>query len=298
MREPGQHGRMLDQQGEIGAPPADRLEQPEETLEHGLGARVLAPLDRGHLEEPGNEVVDALLRQGRQRNVAVAGAQPSEVGDETCRVVEARLSERIASNSASASPRQTAASAGRSGARDGSALSLPVVVLLPALSAARGVVAEGGVKLRANCLPMGGERRLEIGGLRVTAGLRERGELGAVVRDSLRLPIVAILQPVLDVAEEHVGGAQHPHGRLGQKTARGDRIEGRLRAARAKRRLAAAANELQRLHDEFDFADAAGAELDVERVIAALAPARGSGDGCRAGPRRRRNRGICETRTA
>ncbi len=38
-----------------------------------------------------------------------------------------------------------------------------------------------------------------------------------------------------------------------------------------QRRLAAAADDLQRLHDELDLADAAGAELDVRPVVAPLA---------------------------
>ena len=50
--------------------------------------------------------------------------------------------------------------------------------------------------------------------------------------------------------------------------------------------------------DEFDFADAAFAELDVGQRSRGAHPARGSGDGRRAGPRRRRSRGTCDTRTA
>ena len=49
------------------------------------------------------------------------------------------------------------------------------------------------------------------------------------------------------------------------------RRQRRQGAAQAQRGLAAAAHELQCLHDELDFADAAGAELDV--ALVAFAPA-------------------------
>ena len=88
----------------------------------------------------------------------------------------------------------------------------------------------------------------------------------------LRLLVVAILQPVLDVAQERgTRRAAHATADARQQSPRRDRVERGQRAADAKRRLASAAHDLQRLHDELDLADAAFAELDVARVVAARA---------------------------
>ena len=53
-----------------------------------------------------------------------------------------------------------------------------------------------------------------------------------------------------------------------QQAALAQRGEGGQRPACAQRRLAPAAHELQRLHDEFDFANAARTELDVVGMVA------------------------------
>src|SRR5450631_4172717 len=87
----------------------------------------------------------------------------------------------------------------------------------------------------------------------------------------MRLGIVAILQSVLDVAQEGVGIAKLGHRGRRQQSARRQRRQRGKRPARAQRGLAPAAYQLQGLDDEFYFADATGTELDVGRVI--LAPA-------------------------
>ena len=100
---------------------------------------------------------------------------------------------------------------------------------------------------------------------------RERLALGGFFRQRLRLLVVAILQAVLEPAQEKVRGMEPAGRRFGQQTPARDCRQRRQRAAHAQRRLAAAAHQLQRLHDELDLADAAGAELDVGRIVAALA---------------------------
>ena len=103
------------------------------------------------------------------------------------------------------------------------------------------------------------------------AGARQRGSRFAIWRQFVRLGVVAILQPVLEVAEEGIGIAKLGHRGRRQQSARRQRSQRRQRPARAQRRLAPASYQLQGLDDEFDLAYAAGSELDVGRVV--LAPA-------------------------
>ena len=90
-------------------------------------------------------------------------------------------------------------------------------------------------------------------------------------RQRLRLVVVAILQPVLQIAQEDIRGPQSGGGGFGQQAAGAERGERRERAALAQVRLAPAADELQGLHRELDLADAARPQLDVRLVVAALA---------------------------
>ena len=116
---------------------------------------------------------------------------------------------------------------------------------------------------------MGVQQPRESAEIRLSGSPRQRQALVAVDWDALRLPVVAILQPVLDAAQENIRIAQRRHRSVRQKPARGDRIERRLCAAHAEPGLAPAADDLQRLHDELDFPDAAGAELHVGGEVAA-----------------------------
>ena len=94
----------------------------------------------------------------------------------------------------------------------------------------------------------------------------EPAALQGIVRQLVRLRVVAVLQPVLDVAQEDVGIAQRPTTTRRQELALAERRERGQRAAHAQVGLAAAAHDLQRLHDELDLANAAVAELDVGRA--------------------------------
>ena len=76
---------------------------------------------------------------------------------------------------------------------------------------------------------------------------------------------------MLDVAQEDIGIAKLGHRGRRQQSARRQCRQRRKCPARAQRGLAPAAHQLQGLGDEFDFADATGAELDVGRVIPAPA---------------------------
>ena len=92
--------------------------------------------------------------------------------------------------------------------------------------------------------------------------------LGA--RQAVHLLIGAHLQPVLQPAQEHVGRIQLGH-RVGRQQLAPDQQRQRL-AQRAVLQppVLAAADQLERLHDELDLADAAVTELDVVGELAAL----------------------------
>src|SRR5207237_3874132 len=89
---------------------------------------------------------------------------------------------------------------------------------------------------------------------------------GPVLRELLRLPIVAVLQAMLDLAQKAICGQQSIARAPRQQTAFGERGERILGAARTKLGLFSASYDLQRLRDEFDFTNAAASELDVVRV--------------------------------
>ena len=126
-------------------------------------------------------------------------------------------------------------------------------------------------ELRRDRRAMRGQRALEVVAARATHRERERVAFRGLRRQCLRLPVVAILQPVLDVAQVDIGVAQRGDGRAGEQAAIGDGGQRGQRAARTQFGLAPAADDLQGLHDELDLANAARPELDVRRVVVALA---------------------------
>ena len=105
-----------------------------------------------------------------------------------------------------------------------------------------------------------GAELLEAG---IAAEFGEAREFGCIERQALRLFVGDHLQTMFDAAEKFIGLRQfrnrlRAHPAVGVQF--GEHVE-RARAAHA--RPAAAENELLRLDEEFDFANAAAAELDV-----------------------------------
>ena len=84
----------------------------------------------------------------------------------------------------------------------------------------------------------------------------------------MRLRIVQVLQPVLEAAQEHVALGELARGLLRQRAALGEPRERFQRRPDREHRLAPAAHQLHRLHDELDLADSARPELDVLRQLA------------------------------
>ena len=127
------------------------------------------------------------------------------------------------------------------------------------------------------------EHRLEMARYRLPMRiqLREEGLPGietrhlrdprAVLRiggQLVRLCIVEILQAVLDIAQEDIGGGKFFGRAAGQQIFLRKLLQHFKRRPHRQRRIAAAANQLQRLGDEFDLADAARPELDVPGELA------------------------------
>src|SRR5438046_7776913 len=133
----------------------------------------------------------------------------------------------------------------------------------------------GGTRLTEHHRKLGGdvpamkrERSREARQVRKAERLGEERTLGTVLGQLLRLPIVAILQAMLDVAQKAVRVQQSIARAPRQQTALGERGERILCAADTKLGLLSTPYDLQRLGDEFDFTNTAASELDVVRVAA------------------------------
>ena len=79
----------------------------------------------------------------------------------------------------------------------------------------------------------------------------------------MRLRVAQHLQAVFELAQEAVGVDQRGAVAAGRCPRLAQRMQRGQQAALAQRRFASAADQLQRLREEFDFADAAGPALDV-----------------------------------
>ena len=102
--------------------------------------------------------------------------------------------------------------------------------------------------------------RLDV---RVAAEQGEAREPRRIVRDLVRLLVGHHLQPMLDAAQEDVGFAEITRDLTLDPTPRGEPAQRLQRLRHAQVRLAPAGDQLLRLHEELDLADAAAAELDV-----------------------------------
>ena len=251
--QPGNQRRMLDDEREIGAAARDGLEQREQAHEGRLRPAA-ARARRGGGEHARHQLVEPLLRLRGQRGVPRPGARPGERAEQRGRVVEARALE----------PGDVLV---------GDVGGVPHAAPL-GVGAGIGVrirCTEHGLELPAGLEAVLVERRAEVRRRPEPRRARECVELARVVGQRLRLLVVAVLQPVLGVAQEHVGGVERRGGGLRKVAARGERRERRARVADAQPRLAPPSHDLQRLDDELDLADPAGAQL---HVVARVAPRR------------------------
>ena len=103
----------------------------------------------------------------------------------------------------------------------------------------------------------------EPGRVREPHGGRQTGEAGRVGRQPVGLLVAHLLQPVLDPAQEHVGGVQLGLDRGGDAAGRDQGCEHLADGASLKLGGDAGADQLEHLAEELDLPDPARAELDV-----------------------------------
>jgi hypothetical protein len=115
--------------------------------------------------------------------------------------------------------------------------------------------------------------RIELGPQGVPAGVAQcDGDAPAILiafRQRVRLRVGKHLQPVLDAPQEAIGIRQREAGVRADVAGIDQGLQRRQQAALAQVRLAPATDQLQRLRQEFDFADAARTALDVVGQLAA-----------------------------
>ena len=103
----------------------------------------------------------------------------------------------------------------------------------------------------------------EAGGVGVAHEPGEAFHLVALLGQQVGLPVGHHLQPVLDAAQEAVGGAELAPGAARQVAGAGEQAQCVQGTRRAQRRVAAAPDQLQGLRHELDLANTTLAELDV-----------------------------------
>ena len=116
---------------------------------------------------------------------------------------------------------------------------------------------------RAHPLQMEQQRGGEAGGVRIAHEDGEPLQLRRPLRQRVRLPVGDHLQPVLDGAQEPVGGGQLGRGAARDMPGAGQQAQRAERRGAAQGRIAAAPHQLQRLGEEFDLANPPLAQLDV-----------------------------------
>ena len=99
--------------------------------------------------------------------------------------------------------------------------------------------------------------------VRVAAEQGEAREPRRIVGNLVRLLVGHHLQPVLDAAQKDIGFAEIARDLTFDPPPRGEPAQRLQRLRHAQVRLAPTGDQLLRLHEELDLADAAAAELDV-----------------------------------
>ena len=165
---------------------------------------------------------------------------------------------------------------------------------------------------RGDLLPRLRQRAREGGAVGEAEPAAEERRAVGVGGQRVGLAPVGELEPMLDAAQEDVGVGEGAMLALGDDAGGAQAVERAEGAALAQPAVAPAVDELQRLREELDLADAAGAELDVaarsrrrarsarmraiepmhrlDGVGAATCAARRRARGARAPPRRARDR--------
>ena len=124
-------------------------------------------------------------------------------------------------------------------------------------------------KMPAYVCPLRVERKFEADPVRATHRVRQSQPCFVATRQRMGLQVLRVLQPMLDTAQEIIGRREIGNHLGRQQTGSTQQSQRLHRGAQAQAGVAPGADELLRLRDKLDFADAAGAELDVVRQFAA-----------------------------
>ena len=119
------------------------------------------------------------------------------------------------------------------------------------------------VEFAAHALAMHLQSRVQRCPVGFAQSLRQPRPRRRIVRQLLGLRVAQHLQPVFEQAQKTIRRDQSVAGVVGEMARIAQRAQRRLQAPFAQRGFAAAADQLQRLRQEFDLADPARAALDV-----------------------------------
>ncbi len=242
--------RLFGEQREVGGAAGDGLEEFQGAGDRGLRMRGRG----GRLQHARQQQVEALAALRGQLLVAAAGAEALQPVEQRCRLGKAaRLEDRAARGGvAGAQPHRPEVV---TGGRDAAAVAV----------GAREHRVEMPRHLQAMHVEALAERRP------VGVGHARRDARAVVVagRQLVGLRVLQILQPMLHLAQEDVRLREFAHRDRLEQAALGEAREHLERGPHLQRTVAPAADQLVRLGDEFDFANAARTELHVLGEIAA-----------------------------
>ncbi len=241
VHQPRQRRRLLVEQGQVAGAAQDRLQQRQHPPHHCLRLRAggrLRQQRRQHPVQPRARGIRQIAHAGAAREIAQAGMQL--LG----RLREAGRRQRLGARMLRQRP-----PVGRQ-----------AVALRAAAAPARG---QQRGELLAHPRALRGQRRPQRRPIRIAQAAGDPRLRQRIRGQRIGLGIAQHLQAVLQPAQKTVGLRQRRCGFGLHVPGGGQRLQRVEQAAPAQRRLAPAADQLQRLHQEFDLADAAGAALDV-----------------------------------
>src|SRR5690606_34845583 len=236
--------RVLLQQGEVGATPADGLEQLD-----AAGQRLVRVLGAGgDLDDARHQRVEPAADLARQLLVARAVVQFGEAVRDLLRI--------------------DVAEPGQHGVEGLLAAGGPDLVER-ILAVLLGRVAEHGLEVAADDAAVRVEPGEQVVAAGAVHGTRDQRQIVGRGGQVVGLGVVQELQAVLEPAQEDIGLGQFAYGLGRQDAALGQLCEHLQRRTDLQAAVTATANELEDLGDELDLADAAGADLDVVGAVAA-----------------------------
>ncbi len=232
--------RILQQQREIGGAAADRFEQ----VEHARQRLVRIGHRRRRLDDARHEGVEARPGLLAHLLVAQAAADRAKPRAEGCRRAKAESDELLAV----------------------AAITAAGPDLFERLVACVGI-GENPLEMAGDGLAMVVELHQQRFVVREAHRPRDALLVVRVFRQRMRLGIVEILEAVFEAAQETVGAGEGDHVFKFELAAIDEPLEHFERRLDLQGGIAAAADQLERLRDELDLADAAGTELDVVRHV-------------------------------